>query len=195
MIEIKIPKEISDYKQKFLFGLTVRQFISVAVALGICVPTYIFGKEAVGEDIISWVIIVIAAPIFCFGFLKFNGMPFEQFAKTVIRQYIEPQKRTYVDLPVFWFLRREMIEDELLHQAERKNPARKAAPSSAKKWRDRNGNRVEDYLSDLRQEMIEEELLHQAELKKRSVRETALKSKKGRDENGERKGTRQNKDS
>ena len=25
MIEIKIPKEINEYKEKFLFGLTVRQ--------------------------------------------------------------------------------------------------------------------------------------------------------------------------
>lgn len=190
MIEIKIPKEISEYKQKFLFGLTVRQFISVALALGICIPTYIFGKNAVGEDVISWVIIIIAAPIFCFGFLKFNGMPFEQFAITAIRQQIEPQKRTYVDLPVFWYLRREMIEDELLHQAELKNPNRKKAALKTKIWRDRNGRRIEDFLADLRREMIEDELLHQAELKR-----ARLKTRKGSGKNGERKGTRQNKDS
>lgn len=120
MIEIKIPKEISDYKQKFLFGLTVRQFVSVAVALGVCVPTYIFGKKAVGEDIISWVVILIVVPIFCFGFLKFNGMPFEQFIMTVIRFGIEPQKRKYVEMPVFWTIRNEIIEDEILHQTELK---------------------------------------------------------------------------
>ncbi len=120
MIEIKIPKEISDYKQKFLFGLTVRQFISVASALVVCVPTYIFGKKTVGEDVISWVVILIAVPIFCFGFLKFNGMPFEQFILTVIRFGIQPQKRKYVDLPVFWSIRNEIIEDELLHQKELK---------------------------------------------------------------------------
>lgn len=52
MIEVKVPREISDYKQKFLFGLTVRQCVSVALALGICIPMYIFGKKAVGEDVI-----------------------------------------------------------------------------------------------------------------------------------------------
>ena len=45
MIEIKIPKEITDYKEKFLFGLTVRQLVSVVVALAICIPLFIFGKD------------------------------------------------------------------------------------------------------------------------------------------------------
>lgn len=131
MIEVKVPREISDYKQKFLFGLTVRQCVSVALALGICIPLYIFGKKAVGEDIISWLVILVAVPIFCFGFLKFNDMPFEKFMVTVIRQQIEPQRRVYVDLPVFWYIRQEMIEEELLHQAELKK----------RKGRDKNGKR------------------------------------------------------
>ena len=63
MIEIKIPKEINEYKEKFLFGLTVRQFISAAVALAVCVPLFIFGKDAIGEDMIGWIIILIGAPI------------------------------------------------------------------------------------------------------------------------------------
>lgn len=131
MIEVKVPREIKDYKQKFLFGLTVRQFISVVLALGICVPLYIFGKEPIGDETISWVVIIVAAPIFCFGFLKFNGMPFEQFANLAIRMQREPQKRKYVDLPVFWYLREELIEEELLHQAELKK----------RKGRDKNGKR------------------------------------------------------
>ena len=45
MIEIKVPKEIKDYKSKLFFGLSVRQFICTAAALGICVPLYIFGNE------------------------------------------------------------------------------------------------------------------------------------------------------
>ena len=43
MIEIKIPKEIRDYKEKFLFGLTIRQFISAAAALAVRVPLYLCG--------------------------------------------------------------------------------------------------------------------------------------------------------
>lgn len=92
---------------------------------------YIFGKKAVGEDVISRLVILVAVPIFCFGFLKFNDMPFEKFVITALRQQIEPQKRKYVDLPVFWSIRQEMIEEKLLHQAELKK----------RKGREENGKR------------------------------------------------------
>ena len=42
MIEIKIPKEITEYKEKILFGLTIRQCVCAVAALAVCVPLYIF---------------------------------------------------------------------------------------------------------------------------------------------------------
>lgn len=117
MIEIKIPKEITDYKEKFLFGLTVRQFVSAVAALAICVPLFVFGKDFIGEDIIGWLIILIAVPIFAFGFFKYDGMPFEKFLAMLYRQkWVEPQKRTFEELPVFWECREEIIEDRIAHQ-------------------------------------------------------------------------------
>ena len=117
MIEIKIPKEITDYKEKFLFGLTVRQLVSAVVALAICVPLFIFGKDYFGEDIVGWIIILVAIPVFAFGFFKYDGMPFEKFLAILYRQkWVEPQKRKYEELPVFWNCREEIIEDEIAHQ-------------------------------------------------------------------------------
>lgn len=117
MIEIKVPKEITDYKEKFLFGLTVRQFVSVVAALAICVPLFIFGKGFISEDILGWLIILIAAPVFALGFFKYDGMPFEKFIALLYRQkWKEPQKRTYEELPVFWSCREEIIKDRLAHQ-------------------------------------------------------------------------------
>ena len=130
MIEIKIPKEITEYKEKFLFGLTVRQFVSIAAALAICVPLYIFGKDYIGEDLASWLVILIAVPVFAFGFFRYDGMPFEQFILILFRQkWQEPQKRKYEELPVFWYCREEIINNELTHQrllaAEEKKKAKK----------------------------------------------------------------------
>lgn len=122
MIEIKIPKEITEYKEKFLFGLTVRQCISVAAALTVCVPLYIFGKDFLGDDVTSWLIIVIAVPVFGFGFFRYNGMTFERFLLVFFRQkFAEPQKRRYVELPVFWNCREEIILNELERQTALKN--------------------------------------------------------------------------
>lgn len=122
-----MPKEITEYKEKFLFGLTVRQCVSAAAALAICVPLFIFGKDYLGEDMVGWLVILIAVPIFAFGFFKYEGMPFEQFLLLLYRQkWAEPQKRKYEELPVFWDCRNEIIEDELAHQiAELKHKERK----------------------------------------------------------------------
>ena len=117
MIEIKIPKEITDYKEKFLFGLTVRQLVSAVVALAVCVPLFIFGKDYLGEDLVGWIIILVAIPVFAFGFFGYGGMPFEKFLALIYRQkWVEPQKRKYEELPVFWNCREEIIEDEIAHQ-------------------------------------------------------------------------------
>ena len=117
MIEIKIPKEITDYKEKFLFGLTVRQLVSAVVALAVCVPLFIFGKDYLGEDLVGWIIILVAIPVFAFGFFRYDGMPFEKFLAILYRQkWAEPQKRKYEELPVFWNCREEIIEDEIAHQ-------------------------------------------------------------------------------
>lgn len=136
MIEIKIPKEITEYKEKFLFGLTVRQFISVAAALAVCVPLYIFGKDYLGDDATSWLVILFAVPIFGFGFVKYNGMTFEKLIVVLYRQkWKEPQKRKYIELPVFWNFREEMNANELAKKKEYiKYSKRKAAaaPKAAK---------------------------------------------------------------
>ncbi len=67
MIEIKIPKEITEYKEKFLFGLTIRQCVCAAAALAICVPLYIFGKDWLGDDLVGWIVILTALPILAFS--------------------------------------------------------------------------------------------------------------------------------
>lgn len=114
MIEIKIPKEITDYKEKFLFGLTVRQCVSVAAALGAAIPLYIFGKDHLGADIAGWLVLLVVVPIFGFGFFKYNGMTFERLVAVIFRQmFAEPQKRKYEELPVFYEWRSEIIENEI----------------------------------------------------------------------------------
>ncbi len=117
MIEIKIPKEITEYKEKLMFGLTVRQLISVVAALAVCVPLYIFGKDYLSDDVVGWIIMIIAIPIFAFGFFKYDGMPFEQFLLMLYRQkWVEPQKRKYEELTIFWICREELIKEEIAHQ-------------------------------------------------------------------------------
>ena len=63
MIEIRIPKEIKNYREKLFFGLTLRQCICAGAALLICVPLYIFGNKILPQEAVSCSVIPRAHPI------------------------------------------------------------------------------------------------------------------------------------
>jgi len=96
MIIIRIPQEIRKYKEKIAFGLTVRQIISVIIALGVCVPLYWFGRHYIPSNILGWLIILVAMPLGGIGFFKYNGMHLEKLVIVVLKQqFIMPFKRYY----------------------------------------------------------------------------------------------------
>lgn len=120
MIEIRIPKEIKNYREKLFFGLTLRQCICAGAALLICVPLYIFGNKFMPQELVSWAVILIAAPLMMAGFFHYNDMMFEQFAVEFFYQNFTPQKRVYSYEPVFMELREKYIAEELEAETEQK---------------------------------------------------------------------------
>lgn len=96
MIDKPIPKEIKDFQEKLVFGLTGRQLVSVILALVVCVPTYIWGRPYLGDDLASWICILVAVPSLAFGFYTKNGMTFEQYMKAILRfNFVLPMERRY----------------------------------------------------------------------------------------------------
>lgn len=114
MIEIKIPAEIRDYKSKLLLGLSVRQIIALAVALIVCIPVGIFGHGHIPDDILPWIIILLAAPCIGYGFFTFQGMQFEEFIRVFLSLNFLPQKRVFEDTEQNLFL---SIKNELMENA------------------------------------------------------------------------------
>ena len=112
MIEIRIPKEIKNYREKLFFGLTLRQCICAGAALLICVPLYIFGNRFLPREAVSWAVVIIAAPLMLVGFFRYNDMNFEQFAVEYIGHHFKPQKRIYEYEPIFMELRRQYLLEE-----------------------------------------------------------------------------------
>lgn len=118
MIEIRIPKEIKNYREKFFFGLTVRQCICAAAALLLCVPLYIFGGKFLPREVISWLVLIIAAPLMLVGFFRYNDMTFEKFAVEWLYFQHYPQKRVYSYEPIFMELRKIYLAEELAAEIE-----------------------------------------------------------------------------
>ena len=120
MIEIRIPKEIKNYREKLFFGLTLRQCICAGIALLICVPLYIFGNRFLPQEMVSWLVILIAAPLMMAGFFRYNDMMFEQFAVEFMFHNFTPQKRIYSFEPPFMELRNLYLSEELVAEIEAK---------------------------------------------------------------------------
>lgn len=84
-MEIKINKEIRQHRENIFFGLTMRQALCSALAVGLAVGAYFLLRDVVGERAASWACIAAAAPLAIAGFFSYNGMAFEQFIWAVIK--------------------------------------------------------------------------------------------------------------
>ena len=124
MIEIRIPKEIKNYREKLFFGLTLRLCICAGVSLVICVPLYIFGNKFLPQEAVSWAVILIAAPLMFTGFFRYNDMAFEQFAAEALHFYIDPQKRIYSYEPPFMEMRNTYLAEEFAGKTAKKKNKR-----------------------------------------------------------------------
>jgi hypothetical protein len=79
-LEIKINKEIRDYTESIFFGLSLRQFACALCAILAAVGCYFGLRRYLGTEVTSWICLLGAAPFAALGFVKYNGMCFEQLA-------------------------------------------------------------------------------------------------------------------
>ncbi len=94
-LEVRVPKEITEYKEKILFGLSIRQLFSFIIALLVGFSAYYISFKFFGKDVASYVVILITMPIFAFGFFKKDGFPFEKYIFIILRQKLGNNKRIY----------------------------------------------------------------------------------------------------
>lgn len=126
MIKADIPQDVTEYKEQFFFGLTIRQFVCGIAMIALAVLTFLIGKNFISTDILMYIVILEVAPLAAVGFMKYNGMPFEKFASTLIEFYFGNQRREMSYLP-----NETAIHDEVrkiyLQGLERERAAEKKA--------------------------------------------------------------------
>ena len=83
-MEIKINKEIRDYQESVFMGLSLRQFLFSILAVGIALGIYFGLRNVIGQEAVSWLCIVGTFPFAVLGFMKYHGMPAEQFIKAYV---------------------------------------------------------------------------------------------------------------
>lgn len=139
-----VPAEIKAFKEKFFFGLTVRQLFCGAGILALAIPTGIWGSKIISQDILGWVIILEVAPLAAIGWANYNDMPIEVIGKKALAYYFGVQKRKLKYTPPEAAVHKELVRlnleavtaernEELRLEKERLKLERKAARKNKKR--------------------------------------------------------------
>lgn len=99
VMKAEIPPEVTEYKEKMFFGLTVRQLICAGIGLGLAIPTGMFGSKFLPSDVVQYAVVLEIIPCAAIGWLRINDMTFEKYAKKVIQFQLFSQKRKFKYLP------------------------------------------------------------------------------------------------
>jgi len=129
----EIPPEVTEFKEKFFFGLTVRQLVCSAGMLALTVPTGFFGKNFLPSDVVQWLVVLEAAPFIAMGFIRYNDMPFEKIARKVWNYYFTSQRRKVKYTPPIIALHDELTEVAYIESIAIRKAEKKALKEQKKK--------------------------------------------------------------
>lgn len=92
---VSIPKELKNVKAKLFMGLTKRQLIGFALAIGISVPTFLFLKNF-STDIAMYGLFFTATPVIFGTIYTKDGMKTETWIKLYLEyKFLNLSKRYF----------------------------------------------------------------------------------------------------
>ena len=113
-MEIKINREVRNYKESIFFGMSLRQFICVLISCGLAVLVYFLFRSKLGLEVTSWLCIAASLPFILIGFVKYNGMNFEDLIKEFIySKILVPQKIVFESENIYVKLSEEYMNSEI----------------------------------------------------------------------------------
>ncbi len=111
-MEVKVPKEVRKYHESIVFGLSMRQFICSAVAVGIAVLAYFGLRQYLGNEGVSWVCIFVALPVALIGFVTYHEMTLEHFIWAWLKSEFLMPKRLYFKADNYMYMAYEELKSE-----------------------------------------------------------------------------------
>jgi len=96
MLEVKIPKEIMEYHERILLGMSIRQFACLCLAIAVSVGSYLLCLLCgLSDDISSTVAMALCMPPLAVGFIRVGGYNFETYVRIMARYYISSKVLLY----------------------------------------------------------------------------------------------------
>ena len=96
-MQVNINKEFQHYEEDVFMGLSLRQLLWSGAAIGTAVAVYFGLQPVLGQETVSWVCIVAAAPFAMEGFFQYDQMTIWQFLKAVfVTEFLRSGPRVWV---------------------------------------------------------------------------------------------------
>ena len=86
-MEVKMNKEVTEYRENVFMGLSVRKVVWLVLAGIVAICVYFWAKPRFGENVTSILCMVSAVPCILMGFFRRNGLYFDRYILTVLRFY------------------------------------------------------------------------------------------------------------
>ncbi|EFB74627.1 PrgI family protein [Subdoligranulum variabile] len=97
LLQVNINKEFQHYEEDVFMGLSLRQLLWSGAAIGTAVAVYFGLQPVLGQETVSWVCIVAAAPFAMAGFFQYDQMTIWQFLKAVfVTEFLRSGPRVWV---------------------------------------------------------------------------------------------------
>lgn len=110
-MEVKINKEIREYTESIVLGLTLRQCFFSVIACIVAVLIYFSFINALGLEFTSWICIIGAVPFAMLGFVTYQGMNFEKLVVNFWRSLlISKRNLTYIPYNFYYNCLQNRIE-------------------------------------------------------------------------------------
>ena len=125
-MEVKINKEIRGYSEVMFFGLTLRQTVFSALAVGVAVLLYFLLRERLGLETLSWVCVLGAAPFAALGFVSYHGMTAEKLLWAWLRsELLEPRQYACKPRNLYYELMKDSLSNKQKEARKRHAEKRK----------------------------------------------------------------------
>ena len=118
--QVKINKEIRNYTESIVLGLSLRQCFFSILACSIAVLLYFVFIDKLGLEITSWLCIVGAAPFAALGFIRYQGMNAEQILVAAIKSVIlSHRKLDYQPVNIYYQILKPVFEKNIKEDSTR----------------------------------------------------------------------------
>ena len=110
-MNVRMHKDILQYKETMFMGLTMRQTVCSVLACGTAAALYFTLRDFIPTELLGWLCIIAAAPFAVLGFFRYHGMTAERLLLLWFQSKLMPEFIIYKEVDSDYAVLKDVIEN------------------------------------------------------------------------------------